>query len=104
MPTDDTIRINTEKRNKALSGLMSKAHFNASWKQAGGDKRPYREIFAEMLRHAWRDLKQAQEAKKSAVIREQLREEQNFGLPLRTTPRDYRRSYTAGSRLMAIGE
>jgi hypothetical protein len=87
---------------KALSGLMSKAHFNASWKQAGGDKRPYREIFSEMLRHAWSDLKQAQEAKKSAVIREQLREEQNFGLPVSSFRTE--RTYFRSSRLLAVGE
>jgi hypothetical protein len=80
------------------SALMKKAHWNANWKRISGDKRAYREIFGEMLRLAWSQAKQAEEAKANYIVREQLREQQNFGLPLRSTPADYRRPLMGGSR------
>lgn len=73
--------------------LFQKAHWNANWKKLSNDKRPYREIFAEQLRLAWSQAKRAEEAKRSFAVREQLRDEQNIGLPIRSTPIDYRRTY-----------
>lgn len=37
--------------------LFSAAHFNARWKRASGDRRPYRVIFAEALRLGWAKAK-----------------------------------------------
>ena len=82
--------------------LFRKAHWNASWKHAGGDKRDYRVIFAEMLRLAWLQAKRAIEAKRSIIVREAMRDEQNIGFPIRSFPGE--RVLFGGSRyLIAIG-
>ena len=65
-----------------LREIFRKAHFNTLFRRAGADRRPYRVVFADMLRAAWADYRRAQEAKKSAAIREELRREQNTGLPV----------------------
>jgi hypothetical protein len=94
----------TDKRKGMLKGLMSRAHFNSAWKKNSGDKRAYREIFADMLRLEWSRAKTAEEAKRSYIVREQLREEQNFGLPVGSCLADRARTYHRGSRMSAVGE
>jgi len=88
--------------------IFKRAHFSASWRQAGGDKRQYRAIFAECLRAAWAQHRRCIAARNSAVVREQLRSEQNLGLPIATYAYDLsvmRRGYVAGRRsIAAMGE
>jgi hypothetical protein len=74
-----------------LRDIFRKAHFNTLFRRAGSDRRPYRVVFGDMLRAAWADYRRSQEAKKSAAIRQELREEQNFGLPLASCAFDLRR-------------
>ena len=82
--------------------LFRKAHWNASWKRAGGDKRSYRVIFAEMRRLALLQAKRVIEAKSSFIVREAMRDEQNIGFPIRSFPGE--RVLFGGSRyLNAIG-
>lgn len=82
--------------------LFRKAHWNANWKRAGGDKRQYRFIFTEMLRLAWMQAKQAIEAKRNYIVREALRDDQNIGFPIRSFPGE--RTFFGGSRAVsAIG-
>ena len=64
--------------------LFAKAHWNASWKRNGGDRRAYRIIFAEMLRLAWSQAKEAEAAKRSFIVREAQRDAQNWGAPVRS--------------------
>jgi hypothetical protein len=83
--------------------IFAKAHWNANWKRLSGDRRIYRDIFAEMLRLAWAQAKRAEEAKRSAAIREQLRTEQNLGLPLASCAFDLaarRRPLMGGNRFI----
>jgi hypothetical protein len=88
---------------KALAGLMSKAHWNTRWKRLSGDKRAYAVIFAEQLRLSWVQARRTQEAKKSAAIREELRTEQNLGLPLASCAFDLsrRRTFMRTTRAVA---
>jgi hypothetical protein len=90
------------KKNYSRKAIFSKAHWNANWKRLSGDKRPYAAIFAEQLRLSWAQARRAIEAKQSAAVREELRAEQNFGLPLASCAFDLnRRSYFRTTR--AIG-
>jgi hypothetical protein len=88
-------------KRKILAGIMAKAHFNTRFKIIGGFRKPYREVFAEMLRLAWAEHRRAEESKKDWRIRQQLRDESNVALPLRSTPADYRRTYHRSSRAVA---
>jgi hypothetical protein len=48
--------------------IFKKAHFNASWKRAGGDKRQYRVIFADCLRLAYSDARRQAEWRAQAAV------------------------------------
>lgn len=94
-----------------LQDIFRRAHFNARWKKAGADRRPYRVVFTEALKSAWKAFRQAQAAKRDWRIRQQLREEQNVSLPVRSCSADapvvpFRTRYSfGGSRLQsAVGE
>jgi hypothetical protein len=96
---------NAEKRRKVLAGIMAGAHWNTRWKKTSGDKRSYAVIFAEQLTLSWARLKQAEEAKHNAALRQKLRNEQNLNLPIASCAFDMkRRSFMRPSRLAAVGE
>jgi hypothetical protein len=89
--------VASDKSKKVLAGIMASSHWNTRWKKSSGDKRSYAAIFAEQLKLSWARHKQAEDAKHNAATRQNLRDEQNWGLPLRSY-------YVRPSRLAAVGE
>ncbi len=84
--------------------MLKAAHFATNWKRLSGDKRAYRVILSEQMKLEWSRWKTQQEAKKNWQLRQQLRDESNISLPLRSTPTDYRRPFFGGSRYVsAVG-